>query len=243
MHFARATCFLISAASLAGFGIGCASRSRPDHHFCHQPLVLVVAPVINLSGSQDFDPLKVTDLIASEAVSCRGVTVVPVNLALAELARRGKSVVETPDDAVQLARALGADATLQTAVTEYNPYFPPVIGMVMQWYDAGAPDDPTPQDTGRASQDRARRDRLSATAETGPRWQVQRVFNAADEDVCEEVQEFASHRDGERSPYAWRKYVRSQELYVRYSSHALIRAILKQDKHERVSPPPDEASS
>jgi hypothetical protein len=191
---------------------------------------LVIAPVLNLSGSQDFDALKITDLVASEFQSFPNVAVIPVNLTLAELERRGKTAVESPEDAVDLARVLGADGTIVTGVTEYDPYTP-VVGWVMQWYAVSRKDG----DSDLAS-------RLS-DLRAEPRYQVQRVFNAADNNVLEQVRAYADAREGHDSPYGWRKYIRSQELYVRFSCSATIRSILALDANPRTAVPSSEAHS
>jgi hypothetical protein len=198
-------------AVLAAATSGCNQPKRETLHCAHPAHVVAIAPVLNLSGSQDFDPLKVTDLIASEFLSFKDVTVIPVNLALAELQRRGKYAVETPDDALALAHALGADATIVVAIHEYNPYSPPVVGLTMQWYAGSA--------AGEAG--------MPPAGARQPRWQVQRVFNASDEDILAEVREYADDRDGHASPYGWRKYTRSQELYLRYCGWATIRTMLR----------------
>lgn len=202
-------CVLALTLPLAGCGCEKSPSAQPPPP--PPPRVVVVSPVLNLCGSSDFDPLKVTDLVASEFLSYENVTVVPVNLALAELARRGQVTVETPRDAAELATALGADATIVVAVTEYSPYDPPVIGLTMQWY-AAAPAG------------------LSDAAVPGPRWQFQRVFNAADEQVQVEIRSFAAQRDGSAGPYGWRRYLRTQEGYVRYASWALIGPMLQRDR-------------
>jgi hypothetical protein len=199
---------------------------------------------LNLSGSQDFDPLKVTDLIASEFISFRNISVVPVNLTLAELQRQGKNAVETGPDAVRLAQALGADATIVTAITEYNPYSPPVVGMIMQWYSAQA----GAACAGRgAMEPHAAADQRTVELSDGdavaPRWQVQRVFNAADEETREEVRSYAAERDGHDSPFGWKKFCQSQELYVRYCGWSLIRTMVRLDSNDRVVAEPHEAES
>jgi len=229
---------LILIAYLSAFP-GCAEKERPPAPVMSPPRVFVVAPVLNLSGSQDFDALKVTDLVASEFLEFPNVTVVPVNLTLAELARRGKQAVETPADAVELARVLGADATIVTAITEYSPYAPPVIGLIMQWYASspaaiGATGEPAVSEATTVLSDETR---------LAPRWQVQRVYNAADEQVLEQIRSFADAREGHESPYGWRRYVRSQELYVRYATWAMIRTMLKLDKNEDTAHEPSETKS
>lgn len=233
---------LVAVAVLAS--PGCALlNTKTDPPPLPTARVLVVAPVLNLSGSDAFDSLKVTDLIASEFLSFEGISVIPINLTLVELARHGKEMVGTPEDAFELARAFGADATVVIGVTEYDPYEPPVVGLVMQWYDAprrpttGTDLDPVSASRALSSPEAA----LSDDRPAGPRWQLQRVFNAADETLLEDLQAFAAEREGHRSPFGWRKYTKSQELYVRYCGHALFRTMLEQDERYRAAMTPNEA--
>lgn len=226
----RLGCTLI--LGLAVWVAGCTSN-RSSLRVSTAPRVFVVAPVLNLSGSEDFDPMRLTDLIASEFLSFDDVAVVPVNLTLAELERQGKQAVETPDDAVELARALGADATIVTAITEYDPYDPPVLGMIMQWYAVNG-DKPVATQVDPVAASRGTSEigyALWDDAPLRPRWQLQRVFNAASEDLCDEIEDFAEEREGDGSPYTWRKYTRSQELYVRYCGWSLIRTMLLLDEN------------
>lgn len=194
--------------------------------------VFVVAPVLNLSGATDVDALRLTDLLASECVSFPGVTVIPVNLTLAELLRQGKEYVETPEDAVALAQVFGADATLVFAVTEYDPYDPPIVGLVLQYYPAQSASRPlTGFDPLTASRAVAEPEvALSVAAPPTPRWQIQRVFDASQETLLANLRSYAEQRDGQRSPYGWQKYMKSQELFVRYCGWSLIRTMLTLDE-------------
>jgi hypothetical protein len=56
------------------------------------------------------------------------------------------------------------------------------------------------------------------------------------------VQTFAASRPGQASSYGWRKYTKSQELYVRYCCWAMIRTMLHQNDSGRPPPKPDEAN-
>lgn len=76
---------------------------------------------------------------------------------------------------------------------------------------------------------------LSAAVELGPRYQIQRVFNAAEHDVLEDVRRFAAGREDGQSPYGWRKYTKSQELYVRYCCWAIIRSKIALDESQRAA--------
>jgi hypothetical protein len=68
---------LVAATGVSG---GCASAHPGNNtHQPHKPIpprqVIVVAPVLNLSNSTEFDTLKVTDAVASEAVGFPGIGV------------------------------------------------------------------------------------------------------------------------------------------------------------------------
>lgn len=227
-----AASLLLALGALATGCIASQGRREPYADLPRPPRVLVVAPVLNLSGTEEFDPLQVTDILASEFVSFRGVTVIPVNLTLAALARHGKTRVETPLDALRLAREFGADATVVTAITEYSPYDPPAIGLIMQWY---APDTASSVEAAAPAAD------LSGMANSTPRWQVQCVFNAAHESVRQKLEDYVEKRAADEGPYGWRKYLRSQKLYVRYCCWELIRTMLRQADHEPDSRKPNEA--
>ncbi len=224
---------------------GCTSGQHRDPHATVSPArTIVLAPVLNLSGTADFDPLKVTDLLASEFVAADGLSVVPVNLTLAELVRRGQDSVETPEDAIDLARTFGADGTFVVAITEFDPYPPPVVGMVLQYYAAQHHGTMSAFDPVSASRSvTVTPAKLSAAATAGPAWQVQRVFNAADEQLLENIRRFAGDREGQQSPYGWRKYVLTQDLYLRYCGHALIKTMNGLDENDRKASNQTEAES
>lgn len=223
----------VALAILAGSQLltGCAHRNQKaveaDRTSWAAPTVIVVAPVINLSDSPDWDPIKVTDIVAQEFSARPNTAVVPVNLTLASLARRGKSGVQSAADAQALAREFGADATVVTAVTAWQPYDPPIVGLVMQWYSA-YPARPE-EGSGAAGIKTASADDPPAPVAEGslPRFQVQRVFNAADHETRVEIKRFAARRDGLEGPYGWQVVCKSQEQFMRYCSWASIRSITR----------------
>ena len=55
--------------------------------------------------------------------------------------------------------------------------------------------------------------------------QTQRVFDATHEDVVAEIQAFAAGRDADGSPFGWRRYVVSQQEFIRFCCHATIRRL------------------
>ena len=193
------------------------------------PQVVVVAPVLNLSNSVDWDPQKVTDILASEFQSFPNVVVVPVNRMMAALALEGKTIVETPRDALDLARELRADATIVAAITEYDPYDPPRVGIVMQWYSPAIQEAATafdPVAASRAGADFAPAAEISYDAIVTPLFQVQEVFSAADEGVLEDIRAYGRDRNGYDSQHGWQIHIKSQELFIRYCCWASIRSML-----------------
>ncbi|MCA9243988.1 MAG: hypothetical protein KDA32_08550 [Phycisphaerales bacterium] len=219
-----------------GLICGCATKNRQSGREVafDPPLTVVVAPVLNLSDSTDFDPLRVTDLLASELLSFRGISVVPVNLTLAALDAAGAQTVTSHDDAVALASALGADATIVAAVTEYNPSDPPVIGMVAEWHERapkrGRMSHFDPTAASREASDMALVGATEADS-AAPLLRVQRVFNASDNRLLEDVAEYGEERDGAQSPYGWRMHTKSQQAFMRYCCHATIRTMLTQKRN------------
>jgi hypothetical protein len=210
---------------------GCAQRHAKAEQERREPpespQVVVVAPVLNLSNSTDWDPLQVTDTLASEFQSFDEFVVVPVNRTLAALRELGLENVATPDDALQLAALLGGDLVAVLAITEYEPYSPPRVGMVLQCYRSGrwgGSGDFDPVAASRAWSQIAPAGAVQPDR-AAPFLQVQEVYDAARADVLDALEEYGLRRGGYQSPYSWRVHAQSQELFVRFSCWATIRSM------------------
>lgn len=188
-------------------------------------MTIAVAPALNHSGSGAFDPLRVSDLMASELSSVEGVRVIGVNRVLAVLAEQGVLQIQSPQHAVQVCERLGADGILVYAVTEYDPY-QPVVGLAAQIYGPRpAPAMFDPVAGSRSARPFAvpeQRDALRPWSE------VQRVFNGVHEDIQREVRSYADDRNETQTPYGWRKYMVSQEWYLRFCCYAVMRELVQQ---------------
>lgn len=191
------------------------------------PKTLAVAPALNASGTTSFDPVRVGDLAASELGTFTGVRVVGVNRVLAAMANRGLDAIRSPEDAIQVAEDVGADGMIVFAVTEYDPYDPPIVGLTMQLYAPSDPFRPDWLDPVRDSR-RASPARVAAGPPSGSPWaEFQQVFNASHGDVVADVKTYARSRDAEDRPYGWRKYLVSQEHYLRFCLHAAMAELLE----------------
>lgn len=199
------------------FLMGCCSQSE-QQTLKRDPIsqlpwgtTIAVAPALNFSGSSAFDPMKVGDLMASELSEIPGVRVIGVTRVMAILAEQGCAQIASPEHALQVNDRLGADAMLVFAVTEYDPYRP-VVGLAAQLYGRGP--------HGRAVDPLASLARPFPVPPGGngvrPWAEVQRTFNGLHEDVQKELREYADDRHEQDSPYGWRKFLASQEWYLRF---------------------------
>jgi hypothetical protein len=193
-----------------------------------QPITVAVAPALNFSGSAHVDPVRLGDLLASELSQVPGVNVVGVNRVMAVLARQGRDTIVSPAHALELCSELGVDAILVFAITEYDPYMPPVVGLAAQLYG------PQPREMGFDPVTTSRQARPFSTDEAGgdalrPWAQLQQTYNAAHESVQKTVESYGRRRDADRSPMGWRKYLASQELYMRFCCHSAVRELMRQE--------------
>lgn len=207
---------------------GCSQEKKPKPQLLGGSFPIrtsiAVAPPINASGCMDLDPVKVADLMASELSTIPGIGVIGVNRVMAVLAEQNLNQIVSADHAIAVCERLGADAILVFAVTEYNPYTP-VVGMVAELYGRETPH--TTVDPVATS--RMARPFPVQPEETGlkPWAQVQRTFNAEHEAIQDEVEEYADDREANKTPFGWRKYLASQEYYLRYCCYSVARQLVK----------------
>ncbi len=209
-------------------GLGCSEHKAAKVEFLAVSLPpgtsIAVAPPINASGCADIDMLKVADLMASELSTIPGLAVIGTNRVLAVLAEQHQSQILSAEHARTVCERLGADAIVVFAVTEYNPYTP-VVGIVAEVYGiqpSGSPVDPV-------ATSRMARPFPLPPDERAPRpWaQVQRTFNASHAAVQHDVEEYAESRDAYKTPYGWKKYLASQENYLRYCCYSVARELVQ----------------
>jgi len=201
-------------------------RSEATLEDLDRSLTVAVAPALNHSGSKDFDPIRMADIMVSELTFIPGVRVIPLNRTLAQLEAGGRTRIESPAHALQIMDRLGADGIVVFAITEYEPYNPPSLGISAQLFGYG----PGP----RGGFDPVASSRQSAPFEAGtypqlPRAEYQRVFLGSNHKVVAEVKRFARVRDANGSAHGWRKFLASQEHYWRFCLHKTASDLIKQE--------------
>ncbi|MCK6483721.1 MAG: hypothetical protein HUU22_13230 [Phycisphaerae bacterium] len=183
---------------------------------------LAVAPAMNFSGQESLDPLRVADLLASELTQSGGVTIVPVNRVAAALIARGGLHVRSPAQAYEVCRAVGADAMLISAVTEYQPYPPMIVGATLELFVL-----PEASARERSADGTARHASTGGdVALDGPAAQVQLTWDASHTETVRRVRAFGERRDSEAGPMGWRRYLVTQEGFLRFCAFEGIDALI-----------------
>jgi len=238
-----------SLAALAVLGVliagGCKRSSAPVRvaNGYLGPLTIAVAPALNFSGSTDFDRASVADIMASELGTVVGVEVIPVSRVLAVLGQDGQDEIESPAHALEVVDRLGADAILIFAVTEYEPYYPPIVGIAAQLYGARRVGATASLDPVRLSR-QARTTEADIQSQTfGPLAQSEHIFDAGHQFTEKDVEDFAKARGGGDSAFDWELYVQSQRHYLRYCCFRTVQRIFGGGVDMAIASGPDPAGN
>lgn len=203
-----------------------------------QTHTLAIAPAINLSGSRDFDPLVVSDTLYAEMQQVQNLNVLPLNKTLLAMRRLGVRSIDDVKTAQALAEALGADGLVVPAVTAYDPYNPPTMGMILQLYtpapSSAAAATPVKLPNVRSNPDTVifAGDLPNSGQASDPRpaqqpaSQVAAVFNSTNQSVLRELHAFAAGRTQYDSALADQKYLMDADSYMRFVCHAMMRRLM-----------------
>lgn len=208
-------------------GVAGCQQPRPESMLADAGLemTLAVAPALNHSGASDFDPIRAAEIMTSELGQFDGVKTISMARVLAQLDEHGMTRVESPSEALEIAERLGADGIIVFAVTEFDPYDPPVIGIAAQIYGHGS-DAPwfDPVDTSRQASPPQ-----IVTGSPMPRVEFQRTIDARNDQVVKGIKAFAKRRNADDSPFGWRKYLATQEDYLRFCSFTVLCELIRQE--------------
>lgn len=94
---------------------------------------VAVVPFFNLSSERTVDGRLFAETYQSELQKVPGFQVLPVGVVETAM-KQYRLDMNRPDDVIKLAEYLNVDAVVIGAVTNYEPYYPPQIGMQVSWY-------------------------------------------------------------------------------------------------------------
>ncbi len=197
---------------------------------------VVVAPAMNLSTRPGLDTVQVTKAFISELQQVEGITVVPVGRVYQYLQQQGMATVGSPEEARALAGVFAAQATVVLAVTEYDPYDPPRMGLAMQMYTTGTSPSPGGADFDPVGASRSAVPFPVTDDQPRPRDMISRVFSGRNREVEELAKTYAARRLSDDSPYGWRLFLVNQREFQRLCSYGIIREMMG---HEGRKPQPD----
>jgi hypothetical protein len=214
---------------------GCASNKKeqllPREYALASPYAstrtFAVAPAVNLSGSRDVDPLATSDQIFGELQQVQNLNVLPVNKTLAAMQQLQVRSIDSPQTALRVAELLGADALVVPAITAYDPYNPPTVGMILQLYAndtlAGPAAPVSRQINGAPLPGESAKPRQPVS-------QIAAIFNANNQTVLLELREFAKGRTDYQSALQEQRFLADSEAYTRFVCHAMIRRLMEVER-------------
>jgi hypothetical protein len=98
---------------------------------------VAVAPFLNLSAERATDGRRFALAYASELQKVPGFEVIPVGVTETAMID-AKVDLNDVDEVLKLVKVLRVDAVVVGAVTDYSPYYPPRIGLQVNWYSPRA---------------------------------------------------------------------------------------------------------
>lgn len=218
-------------------GAGCTSGSSDKWLFRNpyfpEKWTLAVVPFTNLSGSDALDTDAVTDEFYTELQQIgddSGIQVIPYNRVLSAMHRLQIEKLNE-SDVTALAETLGVDAIIVGTISRYDPYPPPLVGMIVQLYDRKdfralpSADHINPGDLARQGKSLD----LRSSPDLKPTTMVIRIMDAGDNDVIERIKQYAREKGAMKSPSGWETYKTSRN-YLKFVSHEVIGELLALQK-------------
>ena len=96
---------------------------------------VAVAPFFNHSDEPTVDGRRVAMAYYAELQTIQGFEVVPVGV-VEEAIIQNRVNLSGPGEARRLAEILGVDVVVVGSVTDYSPFYPPRVGLRVEWYAA-----------------------------------------------------------------------------------------------------------
>jgi hypothetical protein len=185
-----------------------------------------VAPVLNLSGQREVDPILQADLVFGRLQQVAGLNVLPVNRVVEVYRALKIDQVQSEEQAAAVCQLLGCDALLVGTVSLYDPYDPPRMGASLQLFRSGK----SVQGQNVDPRELARRATLPPSAATVPAaatfLQTIGMFDASNGSTRADLQRYAMGRNDPVGPLRDRAYLLEMDRYAGFVYHSLIEEML-----------------
>lgn len=211
-----------------GRAVGLTAAEGPANPFAFSRVAVV--PFANLSD--DASPASKTVLEGLPAIfhaelqRVKGLHVVPPGV-VQETIRSRDLRLTNPQEVLEVARLLEADAVVVGAVTSYDPYFKPRVGLALEVYQR--------RPRGREAPD------IVALAERGRPFPIEAggqvpvavvdvIYDSNDEAVDLAVRRFARRREALASAFGSERYLRDMEKYLAFVCHQAIAQLIADER-------------
>jgi hypothetical protein len=223
------TCVLIVVAGLNL--LGC-QKTKPEYGV-ERPLFLpgatrqtwAVAPVINLSGQKQVDPILQADLLHRQLGLVAGVNPLPVNRVVEVYAALRIDRVQSEEQAALVCDLLNCDALVVAAVTDFDPFDPPKMGAAMQLFRKGDYRRPANVDPYVLARRATPLPGQMPTSRPGFA-QVVGMFDSANGSIRADLMRYAQGRTDPDGPYRERAYLVEMDRYCGFVYHSLLEQLL-----------------
>jgi hypothetical protein len=142
--------------------------------------------------------------------------------------------IRSPADARRLGEALSVDAVLVGAVTAYDPYDPPTIGLTLALYSrqpAQAVSESGWSDPRAMRGAPTERDLPPVSSfDEEPLAVVVEHLPGANQSVQMNVRRYAEGRHEQGSALGWRRYLASMDLYTDFAADWAVRRLLQEER-------------
>jgi len=213
--------WLCGIACLPALGCVTTYEMKPRHA---ELRTIAVAPFFNLSPQPDVNGRAIGSAFFSELQQVDGITVIPIGVVEALLQEK-RLELERPEQARQVARLLGADALVVGAITDYDPYYPPRVGIALQVYTPNGTDPTQVLSLAQLARSSHAPTGRSGSTSKPPRLRLVRIFDSSQPRVRDKVKRFAIHHSGTERPGQWRSFMRRSDDYLRFCCHEVVREV------------------
>jgi hypothetical protein len=129
----RRLALIMGIAVMAGFAAGCRAVPVSVGNPIPGMTTVAVAPFFNLSAEPSVDGRRFALAYYTELQKTANYQVIPVGIVESAI-QENQLNMSSPADAIKLAKILDADAVVVGAVTHYDPYYPPQMGVHVRWF-------------------------------------------------------------------------------------------------------------
>jgi hypothetical protein len=195
--------------------------------------VVAILPFVLEGNVRDVDVDGFSDLFSSEWVKVAGVRAVRPRAPFSKAGEVAK--VFTLEEALRLARDAKADAFVTAAVTDYDPYDPPRIGISIQYFRVNARPVPDSEVDRLVQSASWRCGPLTLGRDKAGHWitAFERIYDAHDRDVREKLAHYAREKaGGEPAGGRERDILAVQPRYMQFVSNQVIHEILRVSRHD-----------